>query len=439
METMENTKKGNVENDTKEKTYEDNTKTIIPDGGWGWIVCLACLFANFACGGPALAYGIILPELKKYFKEGVFIISLIGSVLSTIGFAVAPIAAILMNKLSLRTVYILGSVWFSLSVLASSFSTSPYVLLITYGIIAGIGSGLQQLPATIGCNYYFEKKRALANGIAKTGISLSIFVYPPMTDLVLEKFDWKAVMYLYASIISLGIFLGAMIKPLNSKNRDQEAQFDKASIEQKSSTNQDKSKSIIEKSPWYHPSIWLFTMHRMLGNMTFRLFMMFIPILLIDLGFTLTQASLIVMVSGITNTISRVISGSIMDHRRINNFILISTGLIIQAILLCIYPFCNKFIILIILSGIGGFLIAPFHIGMAIVLGELLPIEKVASVSGLMSLAQGMGNLVGPPLAGYIYDHSGDHSIIFYIVATGYILSAISCWLAGYLYKRRKI
>ena len=133
-----------------------------------------------------------------------------------------------------------------------------------------------------------------------------------------------------------------MIKPLNSKNRDHEAQFDKASIEQKSITNKDKSKSMIEKSPWYHPSIWLFTVHRMLGNMAFRLFMMFIPILLIDLGFTLTQASLIVMVSGITNTISRVISGSIMDHRRINNFILISMGLIIQAVLLCIYPIWLK-------------------------------------------------------------------------------------------------
>ena len=247
---MDNNKKNNNELDIKEKRYEDDTRTILPDGGWGWIVCLACLFANFACGGPALAYGIILPELKEYFKEGVFIMSLIGSVLSTIGFAVAPIAAILMNKLSLRTVYILGSVWFSLSVLASSFSTSPYVLLITYGVIAGIGSGLQQLPATIGCNYYFEKKRALANGIAKTGISLSIFVYPPMTDLVLETFDWKAVMYLYASIISIGIFLGAMIKPINSKSKDHEAQFDKVSNEQKSPTNQDKCELMIEKSPW---------------------------------------------------------------------------------------------------------------------------------------------------------------------------------------------
>ena len=424
--------------DLEENIDENGTKTSLPDGGWGWIVCLACLFANFSCGGPALAYGIILPALKDYFKEGVFIISLIGSVLSTIGFAVAPLAAIMMNRLGLRTVYILGSIWFSLAVLAASFSPNPYILLFTYGVIAGMGSGLQQLPATIGCNYYFEKKRALANGIAKTRISLSIFVYPIITDFILEIFDWKAVMYLYAAIISIGVFLGAMIKPLYRTSKEIKNTEKTHSLEDKAIKMHDNKERNADQSLWHNPSIWLFTIHRMLGNMSFRLFMMFIPILLIDLGFTLKEASLIVMVSGITNTVSRVISGLIMDHRRVNNFVLISVGLTFQAILLCIYPFCDKFIILMVFSGVGGFLVAPFHIGMAIVLGEMLPIEKVASVSGMMSLAQGFGNLIGPPLAGFIYDHSEYHSIIFYIVAIGYIISAICCQLAGYLYQNRK-
>ena len=261
----------------------------------------------------------------------------------------APLAAFMMNRLGLRTVYILGSIWFSLSVLGASFSTNPYTLLCTYGVIAGMGSGLQQLPATIGCNYYFEKKRAFANGIAKTGISLSIFVYPPMTDFILEIFDWKAVMYLYAAIISTGVLFGALIKPLSKINKDIEVSENVHSLEDKHVEIEPQKTKNIGKSLWYNPSIWLFTIHRMLGNMSFRLFMMFIPILLIDLGFTLKEASFIVMVSGITNTVSRVISGSIMDHSRVNNFTLIFCGLTLQAILLCIYPFCNHFIILMVL------------------------------------------------------------------------------------------
>lgn len=65
---------GETKKEFEENVNENCSKTSLPDGGWGWIVCLACLFANFSCGGPALAYGIILPALKDYFKEGVFII-----------------------------------------------------------------------------------------------------------------------------------------------------------------------------------------------------------------------------------------------------------------------------------------------------------------------------------------------------------------------------
>ena len=68
----------------------------------------------------------------------------------------------------------------------------------------------------------------------------------------------------------------------------------------------------------------------------------------------------------------------------------------------------------------------------------MLPIEQVASACGSMSLAQGIGNIMGPPLAGYIYDHSTDHKIILFIIAIGYIISGISCSLSGYLLNRTR-
>ena len=81
---------------------------------------------------------------------------------------------------------------------------------------------------------------------------------------------------------------------------------------------------------------------------------------------------------------------------------------------------------------------APHQIGMSIVIGEMLPIEKVASACGLMSLAQGIGIILGPPLAGFIYDHFTDQAIIFVLMAVGYVLSAITCWFSGYLYSRSR-
>ena len=70
------------------------------------------------------------------------------------------------------------------------------------------------LPVTIGCNYYFEKKRALANGIAKTGVSLSVFIYPPMTEYILSHFDWKAAVWVYGAVLIISCLFGALIRPL---------------------------------------------------------------------------------------------------------------------------------------------------------------------------------------------------------------------------------
>ena len=165
---------------------------------------------------------------------------------------------------------------------------------------------------------------------------------------------------------------------------------------------------------------------------------MFIPILVIDAGFSLNQASLMIMVTGITNTIARFISGLLMDRPEVNNFILTAGGFFIQAILLCIFPFCSQFIILMVLSGIVGVVVAPFQIGMAILAGEMLPVENVASACGLMSFAQAIGNIIGPPVIGFIYDNHKDHVIIFFITAIGYLMSGISCWISGCLYAKRE-
>ena len=48
----------------------------------------------------------------------------------------------------------------------SSFSPNVHVLMLTYGVIGGIGLGLIYLPAVVAVGYYFESKRALATGIS---------------------------------------------------------------------------------------------------------------------------------------------------------------------------------------------------------------------------------------------------------------------------------
>ena len=130
----------NNKNSKNEKNIEVTAK--VPDGGWGWVVCIACLFGNFTTGGICLSFGIILPSLKEYFSESTAVISLVGSLLVGLVLASSPIAAILTNRFGLRPVYMIGSLVTGVSLLASTFAPNVYILLLTYGIFSGIGLGL---------------------------------------------------------------------------------------------------------------------------------------------------------------------------------------------------------------------------------------------------------------------------------------------------------
>lgn len=57
----------------------------------------------------------------------------------------------------------------------------------------GIGFGLMYLPAVISVSLYFEKKRAIAIGIAMCGTGIGTFTFGPLGEWLLEQMDWKTV------------------------------------------------------------------------------------------------------------------------------------------------------------------------------------------------------------------------------------------------------
>ena len=87
----------------------------------------------------------------------------------------------LTPSLLLRPVCIFGAVlsWASFSL--SVMSPSVGVMMLTYGIMGGLGLGLIYLPAIVSVSIYFEKKRAFATGIAVCGSGLGTFLFAPLT------------------------------------------------------------------------------------------------------------------------------------------------------------------------------------------------------------------------------------------------------------------
>lgn len=187
-----------------------------PDGGWGWLICLACFVGNFTLGGIKRSFGLALPLLKHDFQVTTSSISLVASIIEGMYYVAGPLASIVANRVGLRLTSIIGSVITSVALFCSTYSTSVNILILSYSVLGGIGLGFIYLPASVACNYYFEKRRGFATGISKCGYSIGGIAFPPIANVVLTFYGWKAMFYMFSCVSLVNCGCACLLKPLQN-------------------------------------------------------------------------------------------------------------------------------------------------------------------------------------------------------------------------------
>jgi len=151
-----------------------------PDGGYGWVIVFAAFMNHIIVDGIAFTFGVFLKDFTDYFEAGSARTALVGSLMSGCYLLTAPFAGILITHFGCRTVAMCGGVLAAMGFSLCTLSPDINVLMVTYGIMGGVGLGILYLPNMIAVSYYFEKKRALATGIAVCGAGVGCFVFAPL-------------------------------------------------------------------------------------------------------------------------------------------------------------------------------------------------------------------------------------------------------------------
>ena len=99
-----------------------------------------------------------------------------------------------------RPVCMAGSLITCVAFSLSTLSVNVPMLMLTYGVLGGLGLGLIYLPAVVAVGYYFESKRALATGISVCGSGVGTFVFAPFATYLLEQYGWKGTNIIFAGL-----------------------------------------------------------------------------------------------------------------------------------------------------------------------------------------------------------------------------------------------
>jgi OFA family oxalate/formate antiporter-like MFS transporter len=152
----------------------------------GWTVAIAALSINLILG-VLYAWGVMAKALVVQWHWSKADAALPFTV-STAAFAITMIfAGRLQDKVGPRLIAALGGVVLGLGLVASSFTHSPGMMLVTFGLVGGIGIGLGYSATTPPAIKWFPpSKKGLVTGIVVSGVGLAAVYISPLSQFLLK-------------------------------------------------------------------------------------------------------------------------------------------------------------------------------------------------------------------------------------------------------------
>ncbi|CAF4676918.1 unnamed protein product [Rotaria sp. Silwood1] len=424
-------------NDKKKTSVEES---VVPDGGWGWIVVFASFLIHFIMDGITYSMGqTFLEPMRNKLGPDRASVSTIFSILPAVTLGAGPIATVFTNMYGCRAVAIGGTCVAAFGFFLSRLWANIWYYYITIGIIGGFGFALMYLPAIVSVGLYFEKKRTFAMGIAVCGSGVGTMALTFIMNGIVNIRSWLSyenALLLESGIIMISLLCGFLMLPLPQeaseqrrlerkvRKEGQQKQNEELLIVQNGSTTSKNNSTevvTIEKSPkksFFHQIIEQIDLN-LLKNLAFTLFV--VSNFLASLGFNVIynyaddlandsnvqkdDRSYIVMSIGLSNIFGRIIIGYLGDRKSVNRLFLFAITLIISGVATIVAPLCGSSV----LPHIGyastfGFFSGGYVALTAIVLVDLVGINKLSDAFGVLLLFVGIATAVGTPIVGAMRD-----------------------------------
>jgi len=149
------------------------------------------------------AFGWSRQTISFAAATGIFLFGLTG-----------PFAAAAMQRFGIRATIITALAMMSLSSAASLFMSQSWQLVLTWGVVSGIGSGCitNVLSATI-VNRWFVTNRGLVMGLFAASTSTGTLIFLPVLSAISVDHGWKPVVFCVATAMAFLIPLVFFLLP----------------------------------------------------------------------------------------------------------------------------------------------------------------------------------------------------------------------------------
>ncbi|KAL5022686.1 hypothetical protein ScPMuIL_001841 [Solemya velum] len=435
-------------------------KTQEMDKGWSWAILFGCFCIYCVTIGSLKTFGVLYRELLDLFSAGAGNTAWVPALGNFLLLSLGPVANLLSEMFSYRLVVMSGGFILAVGYFCSSFVPHMELMFLTYGIIGGIGLGLIFAPTATIVSLYFEKRRALANGIMVSGSGIGAFTFPFLYQFIITNLEIRGTFRVLGGLVLI-ISLTALLfrqptvtekpKSENKTNEpndayiasDEAAETDEVLLDGQDKGNRGKgdnrrveneSSEIINMGccgrikSRYRSSKSVRLNWSLLKNQSFLI--MIVSFLFASIGYPANfilipshtkaiklaphQQTLVLSLYGVGEIVGRLFFGWFADLGVMKRKFIYAGCMFISGFAAIIVPFSYTFEAMITYSVVCGVFAGSFWAILAVIIVDIVGIEKFPGGFGLTILCIAIAGLIGPPIMGWLEDGTGSWDASFW-------------------------
>jgi MFS family permease len=370
---------------------------------WATFVCLALIF------GVSYSFAAFFESFAVEFSAQRADVSWIFGLSGFVYFVMGAGGGMLADRFGPRIVCSAGMALIALGLMATSWATSLFAVYLSYGLLVGLGIALVYTPSIASVQPWFTTRRGLAGGIASSGVGAGTLLVPVLVAMAIGPMPWREAMQVLAlGVLVLGLLAAALLRRAPAAPSS-------------GSGGSASGLSLREtlRSPTFR---WLYLATVLASPV------MFIPFAHVsasarDLGLGEAFAVGLVGLIGVGSLVGRFAIGLLAD--RLGRA---------QTLVLMQLSMGASYVLWGAAGGQGLLVVFALWFGLSYgSIVSLLPAicmdyfggKSVASVVGTLYSGAAFGNLLGPVLAGAVFDHSGHY---LGVMAVCGVLSLSATW-----------
>jgi MFS family permease len=196
----------------------DLTTTRTPVGArvrpfYGWAVVAGTFVLLFIGFGTAYSFAAFFQALRDEFQGSRADVSLVFGITGFLYFSLGAVSGPLADRFGPRRVVAAGVLLIAAGVLVASRAQALWQVYLTYSLGVGVGVGFAYVPAISAVQRWFVRRRGVASGLAVAGIGVGNLAMPPMAAALIDHTDWRTAYVLLGLLaLTLGLAAAALIE-----------------------------------------------------------------------------------------------------------------------------------------------------------------------------------------------------------------------------------